>query len=147
MSIFSKSFITKSRENTILKSEYFKKILVSVKFHYSRTTWAACKKWILLSSNTITYITKVSKYLSNTILSNFPLLMSSTQWVVGKISSVVYFFQVNLPTLNLILVLLKERKNISKTILMLLSANKKIFSKNQSLSGLSWMKNDVVAIL
>ena len=60
---------------------------------------------------------------------------------MGKASVIVYNFQISFfSSANSTFTLSKNRKGILRTIFMLVLANKKIFSKNQTLFRLSWIK-------
>ncbi len=92
--------------------------------------------------------TKVSE-LSSTraALANFLLSMSLTQLVVDRASAVVYDLQVSFPSsANLMSTLLRDRKGIPRTTSMLVSASKKVSSKNRALPRLSWSEKLVETI-
>lgn len=69
--------------------------------------------------------------------------MSYTQLVVGKVLTIVYDLYISLSnySINLTFVLLRVRKDIPRITFILVSASKKVSSKNQILSRLSWSEN------
>lgn len=66
---------------------------------------------------------------------------------MDKIFIVIYDLQVSFFVSNYKFAFLKERKNTSKTIFILVLANKKVFSENQIFSKLSWSNKFTIAIL
>lgn len=66
--------------------------------------------------------------------------------MVGKTSMVVYNLQLSFQSLKFILTLLKIRKNIPKTISMLMFTNKKVFFKNQDLLSLFCTWKETITI-
>lgn len=80
-------------------------------------------------------------------LANLYIIMSSTLLMIDKISAVVYDLQVSFLVSNYKSILLRERKNISRTISMLVLANKKIFPKNRTFLKPSWSKISTRTIL
>lgn len=77
--VFSGSFIVKSVENTLAKSEYSTRILVGALSYYKIAIWAPQNRWIDISAyNTIMYTTKLLESLSSIVLVNYVLLMRCT---------------------------------------------------------------------
>lgn len=135
------SSIAKSNEKTFRKSLYYIIIFVGAWF----CSKAANKGFLVGYTITIDmgaykiaiYTTNVSKTLSKAIFINLYLSISSSCLAIGMASAIVYFFYVNFLPSNLTSALLRVRKDIIRTIFILVFANKKIFSKNQALSRLS----------
>lgn len=93
------------------------------------------------------YVTNVSKTLSTTVLVNLYLLIRSICRAIGIFSEEVYVFQINFVALNFEFTALKDRKYILRTTSMLVSASKKLFSRNQALLNLTKTKDSGVIIL
>ncbi len=74
--------------------------------------------------------------------------MSLTQLVIGRVSATMYDLQASFPSFaNLTSILLRDKKGIPRTTSMLVLVRKKVFSKNWTLSRLSWSKKLAEAIL
>ncbi len=78
----------------------------------------------------VMYTTNVLAFSCKVAVANFLLSMSSTFWVMGKASVVEYVLYLNSFSANRMFASEKVRKSISRTIFMLLLANKKVSSKN-----------------
>lgn len=78
------------------------------------------------------YISKVLKVLSNTILANSYLSINFIYLVIDKAFVTIYNLQINFFAFpNYMFVLLKKIKSFFVTIFISMSANKKVFLKNQ----------------
>ena len=73
------------------------------------------------------YTTKVSLFVSSTIVTNKFFLIISTFLVVDKFLPAMLILQTNFCSANSIFALLRMRKSISRTTFKLILANKKIF--------------------
>lgn len=74
--------------------------------------------------------TNILMFSYRTVTANFFLSISSTLQVVGKASAVEYFIHSSSFSANHMSVLERVRKDILKTIFILVSADKKVFLKN-----------------
>lgn len=95
----------------------------------------------------VTLMIKVLEFPSCTTSTNSCLLISSNLLGMNKASAVVQDLQGSFLASNSQFALLRDKKSISNTTCILVSARRKIFSKNQTFSQLSWSKNPVVVIL
>lgn len=95
----------------------------------------------------VTYITNISNFSSKASAINSVLLMSSNFLIIDKVSAVIWLFYSNCFPINCILVFEKLRKNISKTVFLLVLTNKKVLSKNQIFSSLSLIEKSANTIL
>lgn len=91
-------------------------------------------------------MTNISEFLSKVILPNSCLSVNSTHLVIGKSSAVLYILQVKFPIPTCISILLRDRKGIPKATFILVSASKKVSSKNRILLYLSQTKNPTIVI-
>lgn len=66
---------------------------------------------------------------------------------MNKVFTIVYNFYVSLLVSNYIFALLRKQKKILKITFMLVSANKKVSSKNEIFLKLSLTKNPAIVIL
>ena len=146
--VFSSSTITKSGEKTSAYSPYFKRVLVGALSCYSTVSRGAREECIASSkaSRVAICTTNISKVLFKAALANLCLLINSTCFIVGKASAVLYVLQVRFPVLNYIFVLLRDRKSIPRTTSILVSASKKVSSKNRILPNSSWIENPVIVM-
>lgn len=94
----------------------------------------------------VIYTINISIFLSKATSANSLLLMRSILWVVNKASAVEYLFFSSSSFINHMSTLEKIRKSIPKTTFILVSANKKVSSKNQIFPSLSLTKNPAIII-
>lgn len=83
------------------------------------------------------YATNVSAFSFRIMAANSLLLISSIFWVIDKAFAIKYLFHLSFFSINHMSVLKKVRKSIFRTMFILLSANKKVSSKNQTFLSLS----------
>lgn len=124
--VFSSSSIAKSGDKTSTYSVYSMVILVKA-LSYTRTASRnARERYIAISKafKTATYITNISDFLSQAALANLYLLINSTHLVRGKASAVLHILQLRFPVSNYISILLRDKKNIFRTIFILVLASK-----------------------
>lgn len=86
------------------------------------------------------WITKFLLSGSRAVVATFFFPTISTCLVIEKLLAIVYNLYLNSQLIKLILILLKIRKNISKSTIMLKSANTKVSSKNWDFASLSSTK-------
>lgn len=82
------------------------------------------------TSRATTYTTNISESFSRTTSMNLYLSISSTHLVFSMTFARVYFLSVSFLTSNLMFTLLNTRKNIARTTSILVSASKKVLSRN-----------------
>ena len=113
-------------------SVYSERISVKALFCYSAASRNARKRYLasFRASKAAIYMTNVSKFSSKAALANLCLLINSTRLVVDKASTVLYVLQVKFLVSNYTSVLLRNRKSFPRTTSILVSASKKISSKN-----------------
>lgn len=93
------------------------------------------------TSYATTFITNVSEV---SFMAGYPHLCLSigfTHPAVSMAFTVVYFLKVSCPVSKLTFALLRARKNIHRTISILISISRKMISKNQTLPRLFYKKN------
>lgn len=95
-----------------------------------------------------TYTTNISETLLKTVSISLCLSISITYLVVEMNSATIYFLQMSSLASNLMFALLKARKDISRTIFILVLASKKVFLKNQTLlrPSANWIKEQIYGI-
>lgn len=90
---------------------------------------------------------KVSSSKSRAIAINSFFPTNSIYLVVKKVLVVVYDLYLSSQLLKLTLTFLKIRKDILKAIFILISVNKKVFSKNRNFLSLSFIEKKTIIVL
>ena len=91
--------------------------------------WTRCIIIFIIRLREIMYIIKASIFLFSSILANSFLLMILTYLIVNKVSTIVYNFCVSISSLNIIFILLYNKKIIFIIKLTLVLTYRKNFEK------------------
>lgn len=144
--VCSKSSATRFEEKTSVKLASLYGIAVEASSAFRKAIWTQWKGCIPRSELAIevTCITKVLSPELRVVATNSFFPISSTLRMVARALAEVYNFYLSSQLLKSIWILLKVRNSIPKAKSMLMSANKKVFSKKLDFRSLSSNEKETI---